>query len=64
MSKESKIKTLRLRAGLSQNGLARKANLDRATVAAAEAFKHISDVSLARIATALAVDSGEIDERI
>ena len=63
MVSDSKIRKLRLRAGLSQNALARRANLDRATVASAEAMKAVSDVSLAKLAAALDVDIEEIDER-
>lgn len=63
MAKDSKLRSLRMSAGLSQNALARKADLDRATVSAAENQKNVSDLSLAKIATALSVSVGEIDER-
>lgn len=61
MGRGSKIKALRLSAGMSQNALARKANLDRATVAAAENGKGVNDLSLSKIAVALGVDTDEID---
>ena len=63
MAKESKIKQLRLRHGLSQNGLGRKADLDRATIAAAESFKNVSDLTLSKIANVFEVAAGDIDER-
>jgi transcriptional regulator with XRE-family HTH domain len=63
MSSYSKIKSLRLKRRLSQNGLSRKAELDRATVAAAENGKSVSDLTLSKIADALGVEVGDIDER-
>jgi transcriptional regulator with XRE-family HTH domain len=63
MAKNGKIKSLRLQQGLSQNGLARKADLDRATVASAERGRNVSDLSMSKIATALGVDVEQIDER-
>jgi DNA-binding XRE family transcriptional regulator len=63
MAKNSKIKSLRLQQGLSQNALARKADLDRATIASAERGRKISDLSMSKIATALGLEVEEIDER-
>ena len=63
MAKVNRMKALRLKAGLSQNSLARKADLDRATVAGAENGRSVSDLSLSKIATALGVDMADIDDR-
>ena len=53
MAQSMKIKSLRLEAGLSQNQLSRKADLDRGTISAAENNKDVQDVTVAKIATAL-----------
>lgn len=58
MVKNTKIKSLRLEAGLSQNQLSRKADLDRGTISAAENGKPVQDVTVAKIATALATALG------
>ena len=63
--KKSKLRALRESAGLSQNQLARKANLDRGTIAAAEAGKLVQDLTWAKIAKALGAEHGrtvEIEE--
>lgn len=60
----SKIKSLRLKHRLSQNWLSRKAELDRATISAAENGKSVSDLTLSKIADALGVEVGDIDERL
>lgn len=49
----SRLKHLRLEARLSQNGIARKADLDRATVARAENGKEVSELTLAKLSSAL-----------
>ena len=67
MGKINKIKDLRLEAELSQNQLARLANLDRATVSAAENYKPVNELSMAKLARALskalnrAVDISELN---
>jgi transcriptional regulator with XRE-family HTH domain len=43
------LRVLRLKAGFSQNRLAREAELDRATVSNAERGKEIQELSLAKI---------------
>ena len=58
MVKSAKIKGLRLEAGLSQNQLSRKADLDRGTISAAENGKAVQDVTIAKIATALTTALG------
>jgi transcriptional regulator with XRE-family HTH domain len=63
MAKDSKIKILRLKHRLSQNGLARKSELDRATVSAAENGKSVSDLTLSKIASVFGLEAVEIDER-
>jgi transcriptional regulator with XRE-family HTH domain len=47
------IKKLRLEAGVSQSQLARKADLDRGTVASAENGGSASELTLSKIAKAL-----------
>lgn len=49
----SKVKKLRLEAGLSQNHLARLSGLDRATVAKAEKGGSVSELTLHKVASAL-----------
>ncbi len=58
MAQSMKIKNLRLEAGLSQNQLSRKADLDRGTISAAENGKDVQDVTVAKIATALSTALG------
>lgn len=48
-----KLKQLRLEAKLSQNKLARKADLDRTTVSNAESGKDVSEITLSKLASAL-----------
>lgn len=50
----SRIKSLRLEAKLSLNQLARLANLDRATVSKAEKGGTVSELTIHKIAAALA----------
>lgn len=52
---------MRLQAKLSQNGLARKADLDRTTVSNAERGLEISELTLSKLASAL---SGELDQPV
>ncbi len=49
----SRVKKLRLEAGLSQNHLARLSGLDRATVAKAERGDSVSELTLHKVASAL-----------
>jgi len=53
VKKNSKMKTLRLEARLSQNQLARKADLDRGTIASAESGRKVQDLTLSKISGAL-----------
>ncbi|PBB90305.1 hypothetical protein CK215_23310 [Mesorhizobium sp. WSM3864] len=53
MARLSVIKKLRLEAGASQNQLARKANLDRGTIASAENGGSPSELTRSKIAKAL-----------
>ena len=53
MKNDSKIKRLRMEAGVSQNQLARKANLDRGTVASAENGGAPSELTTSKLARAL-----------
>jgi len=55
------LKIMRLQAKLSQNGLARKADLDRTTVSNAERGLEISELTLSKLASAL---SGELDQPV
>jgi transcriptional regulator with XRE-family HTH domain len=48
-----KLRLLRLEAKLSQNSFARRADLDRATVARAESGQEISELTVAKIAMSL-----------
>ena len=50
-----RLKQIRLEARLSQNRLARLADLDRGTVARAERGDDVSDLSIAKMAQALSV---------
>lgn len=54
------VRAARLRDDLTQAQLAERAGLDRATIIRAEAGKHISYISQARIARALLVDVEEL----
>jgi transcriptional regulator with XRE-family HTH domain len=47
------LKTLRMKAGFSQNRLAREANLDRATVSAAERGEDVAELTVAKLTQAL-----------
>jgi len=51
-----KLKTMRLQARLSQNGLARKAELDRTTVSNAERGLEVSELTLSKLASALSAE--------
>lgn len=53
MSKDNKIKKLRTEARLSQNRLAAKADLDRGTISNCENGGQPSDMTLAKLASAL-----------
>ncbi len=55
------LKTMRLQAKLSQNGLARKADLDRTTVSNAERGLEISELTMSKLASAL---SSELDQQV
>ena len=52
MTKNSKIKTLRLAAMLSQNQLSRKTNLDRGTISSAENGGNPSELTLSKLSQA------------
>lgn len=58
MVKNNRVKNLRLEAGLSQNQLARKANLDRGTVSAAESGKDLQELSISKLERALSEELG------
>jgi DNA-binding XRE family transcriptional regulator len=47
------LRKLRLEAGLSQNKLARTADLDRTTISSAERGDEVTDLTLSKLATAL-----------
>lgn len=47
------LKIMRLQAKLSQNGLSRKADLDRTTVSNAERGLEISELTMSKLASAL-----------
>ncbi len=49
----SELKRLRLKAGLSQNKLAREADLDRNTVSSAESGKWVAELSASKMVQAL-----------
>lgn len=53
MANKSKIMSLRLEAKMSQNQLARKADLDRGTISSAENGNNVQDVTRSKIASAL-----------
>ena len=53
------LKTMRLQAKLSQNGLARKAELDRTTVSNAERGREVSELTLAKLTSALSIELGQ-----
>jgi len=53
------LKTMRLQAKLSQNGLARKAELDRTTVSNAERGLEISELTLSKLTSALSTELGQ-----
>ena len=48
------LKKLRLEAGLSQNKLARAADLDRTTVSSAERGAEVTDLTVSKLSSALA----------
>lgn len=54
-----KLKSLRLKAGLSQSKFARIADLDRGTVEKAESGKSVSELTVAKLAKALSVSLKE-----
>ena len=58
MPANAKMKNLRLQAQLSQNQLARAANLDRGTISAAENGRAVQELSRAKIAAALSTALG------
>ena len=47
------LKKLRLEAGVSQNAMARLADIDRATLSSAESGKQVSELTIAKITSAL-----------
>ena len=47
------LKKLRLEAGLSQNKLASRSDLDRATISSAERGGEVTDLTLSKLASAL-----------
>ena len=53
------LKTMRLQAKLSQNGLARKAELDRTTVSNAERGREVSELTPAKLTSALSTELGQ-----
>tara|TARA_B100000683_G_C12199637_1_gene436092 strand:+ start:251 stop:466 length:216 start_codon:yes stop_codon:yes gene_type:complete len=53
------LKRLRLDAKLSQNGLARKAELDRTTISNAERGAEVSELTLSKIISALRAELGK-----
>lgn len=53
------VKTLRLKAGLSQNGLSRLADLDRGTISKAENKIEVSELTVSKIASALSEKLGK-----
>ena len=53
------LKTLRLQAKLSQNGLARKSELDRTTVSNAERGREVSELTVSKLASALSGELGQ-----
>lgn len=53
------LKILRLQARLSQNGLARKADLDRTTVSNAERGLEVSELTLSKLTSALSAELGQ-----
>jgi transcriptional regulator with XRE-family HTH domain len=56
------IKKLRLAAGLSQNRLARLADLDRGTVSSAENGGEVSELTVSKLSTALSNALGQAVE--
>jgi transcriptional regulator with XRE-family HTH domain len=58
LSGSSSIKDLRMKAGLSQNKLARLADLDRTTVSNAENGASVSELSLSKLSAALSSKLG------
>jgi transcriptional regulator with XRE-family HTH domain len=50
-----KLKSLRLKAGLSQSKFARLADLDRGTVEKAESGRSVSELTVAKLARALSM---------
>lgn len=53
MKCNGKLKAYRMQAGLSQNKLARAADLERGTVSNAERGREVTDLTVAKIASAL-----------
>lgn len=53
------LKTLRLQARLSQNGLARKADLDRTTVSNAERGMEVSELTFSKLTSTLSAELGQ-----
>ena len=53
------LKKMRLQAGLSQSGFARKADLDRTTVSKAERGREISELTLSKLIFALSAALGQ-----
>lgn len=49
------LKKLRLQAGLSQNNLARKSDLDRGTIASAEGGRDVSELTISKLSRALSI---------
>lgn len=54
----AQLKSYRLQAGLSQNKLARKAELDRTTVSNAERGQEVSELTVSKLASALSAELG------
>ena len=52
------LKTLRLQAKLSQNALARRADLDRTTVSNAERGREVSELTASKLASTLSDELG------
>lgn len=54
----ARLRGLRMEAGLSQNKLARIADLDRTTISNAERGSEVSDLTVAKLAQGLSEASG------
>ena len=59
MKCNGKLKSYRMQAGLSQNKLAREADLERGTVSNAERGREVTDLTIAKLATALSAKLGK-----